>query len=157
MNEQDKAPRGRAVRHDGWTETKRKRFLAALAETGNVAEAARVAGKGKSTAYVLRRSDPAFAEAWDIALEALADQLEAQLRDRVLNGVETVLHYQGKVFGTQRIFSDRLAVYLLSRLRPVRNNPLTAIREQQRPAAAICDKLAAAALRTLKARLGAGE
>lgn len=44
------------------------RFLAALAETGIVRHAARVAGIGESTPYSARQHDPTFAGAWDAAI-----------------------------------------------------------------------------------------
>jgi hypothetical protein len=43
-------------------------FLAALAETGIVRHAARVAGIGESTPYSARPRDPDFAGAWDAAI-----------------------------------------------------------------------------------------
>ena len=44
------------------------RFLRVLGETGNVTEAARVAGVGRMIPYNLRRADQWFARAWDAAL-----------------------------------------------------------------------------------------
>jgi hypothetical protein len=45
------------------------KFLAALAETGIICHAARTAGIGESTPYSARENDPAFARAWDAAIE----------------------------------------------------------------------------------------
>ncbi len=58
--------RGRA---DGWTPDRQARFLAALALTGSVREAARRVGMARETAYRLRRRAGAesFAAAWDKA------------------------------------------------------------------------------------------
>jgi len=57
-------------RHDGWTPLRQARFIAALAETGSVARAARRAGMARETAYRLRRKQGAesFAHAWDAVL-----------------------------------------------------------------------------------------
>ena len=144
--------RSSAVRHDGWTSVRRAKFIETLAETGCVAEGARVAGKGKSTAYTLRRRDPEFAEAWDIALECARDDFVSTLRDRALNGVDEPLVYKDKVFGMKRVYSDRLAIYLLALMSKPGASPLIAEREAQRPADDICEKLKEGALRILAAR-----
>ena len=57
-------------RRDGWTPERQAWFIAALAETGCVATAARRAGMARETAYRLRRKMGAesFAHAWDAVL-----------------------------------------------------------------------------------------
>lgn len=55
-----------------------KRFLEALAETGNVAIACDTAGIGKDRLYRLRREDAAFAAGWEAALEAFRARAEAE-------------------------------------------------------------------------------
>lgn len=45
----------------GWTEQQRAAFLACLAETGNVSDAARWAAVSRSGAYALRLADENFA------------------------------------------------------------------------------------------------
>lgn len=64
----DPAP-GRA-RKDGWTADRQRAFIAALAETGSINEAARAAGMSREGAYRLRRRRGAesFAAAWDSIL-----------------------------------------------------------------------------------------
>ncbi len=54
-------------------------FLAALAETSNVSEAARIAGVSLARAYKTRRERPDFAAAWRDALAEGYDQLEQEL------------------------------------------------------------------------------
>ena len=142
----------RRERRDGWTPDRRKLFIEELAASGSVASAARAAAKARSTAYELRQRDVRFAEAWDLALDIAADEFESQLRQRVLTGVEKTLHYRGEVFGTERVFSDHLAIQMLGRLRPMAINPTAARREKQRPARDICDKLTERAVSALKAR-----
>lgn len=81
-------PQLRAVRKDGWTPARRKKFLEALAATCNVSEAARVAGKNLSSAYYQRRRDPGFAREWNQALSVGYAELEALLLRQSLFGVE---------------------------------------------------------------------
>ncbi|MGJ8477678.1 hypothetical protein [Sphingobium yanoikuyae] len=56
----------RQVRRDGWAQKDRARFLAELAETCNVSEAARTVGKSRQAAYGLKQRDAEFARDWAI-------------------------------------------------------------------------------------------
>ncbi len=58
-----------------WTDGVRHRFLAALAATGSVNAALRAVDRSKTHAYRLRGRDPAFAAAWDAAVDHAADAL----------------------------------------------------------------------------------
>ena len=106
---------------------RRARFIAALGETGNVAEAARRVGIGRTCAYAARQADPAFADAWDAAIDDATDRLEAEARRRALDGVEEPVFYQGKPVGTIRRYSDRLLVVLLRAYRPERYREKTEV------------------------------
>ncbi len=64
----------------------RQVFLDHLAACCNVTRAAAAAGVGVSTVYDARRRDPAFAEAWDQAIEAGYATLEALLIERAALG-----------------------------------------------------------------------
>jgi hypothetical protein len=63
-----------------------KPFLAALADTSNVAAAARKADIDPSTAYHRRRTNPAFNREWQIALCEGYDNLEMELLHRLRTG-----------------------------------------------------------------------
>lgn len=65
-----------------WT----KDFLAALADTSNVAAAARKAGIDTSTAYQRRRHDQDFNRRWQVALCEGYDNLELELLYRLRTG-----------------------------------------------------------------------
>ena len=78
----------RAVRKDGWTVQRRKIFIETLAATCNVTEAARVAERTLSSAYNLKRRDPAFAREWSQALSVGYAELEALLLRQSLFGSE---------------------------------------------------------------------
>ncbi|WP_336979434.1 hypothetical protein [Altererythrobacter fulvus] len=66
----------------GW----RRAFLAALAETSNVARAARIAGVAVSTVYETRRRNRDFAAQWRDALCEGYDNLEMELLGRLREG-----------------------------------------------------------------------
>jgi hypothetical protein len=61
-------------------------FLAALAETSNVAAAARKAKISASAAYDARRKNRAFADKWQAALAEGYDNLEIELLRRLREG-----------------------------------------------------------------------
>jgi hypothetical protein len=61
-------------------------FLAALADSSNVAAAARAAGIDASTAYLRRRNDHDFNRQWQVALCEGYDNLEMELLHRLRIG-----------------------------------------------------------------------
>jgi len=60
------------ARRDGWTAERQLTFIAALAQTGSIGQAALAAGMSRESAYRLRRRKGAesFAAAWDSILAA---------------------------------------------------------------------------------------
>lgn len=110
-----KAPRrGSAARPDTW----RPKFLALLAESCNVSHSARGAGIDPSTAHKARKTDDAFAEAWDSAIEQGVEALEFEARRRALHGTEEPVFHRGLEVGTVRKYSDTLTIFLLKAHRP---------------------------------------
>lgn len=101
-----------------WTAAKRQKFLTRLAETANVAEACRVAKVSRTSAYAYRKRAPTFAAAWDDAMSAALDDLEAALVERARDGVERPHFYGGSQVGTVRHYSDALAMFILRARRP---------------------------------------
>jgi hypothetical protein len=76
-----------AMRKARFTDGRRKRFIDALAESGNVTLAARAAVVSRQHAYELRGLDDAFAKAWEEAEQVAADRLEAEAWRRGVDGV----------------------------------------------------------------------
>ncbi|MHA6722896.1 hypothetical protein [Sphingomonas sp. RS2018] len=96
------------VRHDGWSPDRQCRFIAALAETGSVAAAARAVGSTRNGAYRLRKRDGAesFAAAWDAALsDARARQFDI-LFGRATAGVIVPRKYRGGFVGTRHFYDN---------------------------------------------------
>jgi hypothetical protein len=104
----------RRQRVDGWTTTKRTRFLAMLAETCNVSRALKAVKMTASCLYRLRKRDPDFAAEWDAALEHGYALLEAELLDRAMHGrVRDVAKPGGTVIKVREV-SDSLGLRLLA-------------------------------------------
>ena len=98
---------------------KKKAFLAAFRETGNVRLACEAAQVGRSTHYRYLEADPAYEEAFELAKEDAADILEAEAKRRAIEGVEEATGwYKGKPGGYIRRYSDTLLIFLLKGLRP---------------------------------------
>jgi len=116
-------PVRRRARLDGWTEEKQRRFIEALADTGQVGLAAKAVGMSREAAYKLRRAPhaAAFARAWDAARHHAGSFLEDVAFERALEGVEhNVYDENGEVICTKRVVSDRLLMFLLRHLKPER-------------------------------------
>jgi hypothetical protein len=107
------------------TARRQQRFLAALAETGNITLAARAAAVPRSSIYEHRAADAAFAKAWEEAEQIAADRLEAEAWRRGVDGVPEPLVSAGRLVGdadgkpifVQR-YSDTLLLALLRAHKP---------------------------------------
>ncbi len=100
---------------------KRRGFLAALRESGNVVKAAREAGVSTSAAYRLSKH-PDYSEAFEAAKaegeQALAYRLLEEARRRGEEGVLEPVFYQGQEVGRIRKFSDNLLMFQIKGLMP---------------------------------------
>lgn len=106
-------PRRREASAEASRARTRETFLAALARTGNVSEAARKVGVHPTLPYAWRKEDPDFAVAWNAAVEIATDALEAEARRRGVEGwLEPVFREKGQI-GTIRRYSDRMLEILL--------------------------------------------
>lgn len=108
---------------------KKRSFLAAYAENGNISQSAAIAGIPRRTHYDWLAADPSYAAAFEQAGEQAADALEREARRRATEGVrkERLFFYKGAVI-TDRDgepirevtteFSDTLLIFLLKGVRP---------------------------------------
>jgi AcrR family transcriptional regulator len=103
-----------------WTPEKRAKILAALTAGASIAAAARSAGVPRSTLYLWRRSDEAFAAAMADAIEEGADLLEDECLRRARDGVDEPRFHEGEICGYVRKYSDALLIFLLKARRPAK-------------------------------------
>ena len=61
-------------RRDGWTPERRATFLECQCDKADVRGACARVGLSRQAAYKLRRRDPVFALAWDVALQVAHDE-----------------------------------------------------------------------------------
>lgn len=97
---------------------KKRAFLVAYSECGNITQAAEAADISRQAHYNWLKEDPDYAVAFVYADEAAGDNLEAEARRRAVEGVEEPVFYQGEVVGTIRKYSDPLLIFLLKGAKP---------------------------------------
>ena len=95
-------------------------FLATLRTSANVRRSADAAKINRTTAYNWRDADPAFAAAWDGAIEDAVDTLEQEAWRRAHDGVEKPIYQQKELVGHVQEYSDALMMFLLKAHRPVK-------------------------------------
>lgn len=98
----------------------RRRFLDALADTGSVRAASAASGRSRAAWLALRGRDPGFARAWDDALDAYVELLEAEADRRAVGGETEPVFYGGKQVGVRSRASDSLLMFRLKALKPQR-------------------------------------
>lgn len=100
-------------------ENRRERFLQVLAETGNVTNAAKIAGyAGTSALRRARKNSKEFDEQWKLALEAAGDILKDEAWRRAHDGVQEPNYYKGQVVGHTTKYSDSLLMFLIKAIDP---------------------------------------
>lgn len=100
-------------RWDGWSDVRRRAFLRALSETGDIRAACDRVGMAHSSVYRLKARSPEFAQACEKALARSMPNLEQIAYERAVEGWEEPIIVAGKVVGTRRRFSERLLSDLL--------------------------------------------
>jgi hypothetical protein len=111
----------RKPRKGGWTPQRQRDFIAALADSGCVAQAARDAGMAERSCYRLRRESPQFAAAWEAAIAHAARRLVDLAFDRAIHGSdEPVFDKEGNRVGRRMRQNDRLLMFLLRAYMPER-------------------------------------
>ena len=117
------------TRHDGWTAERQREFIIALSEMGCVSDACAAVGISPRSAYRLRRRPgaEAFDRAWDNALRVAARRLVTLAFERAVHGTVREVRWKGEVVGEERVPSDRLLMFLLRHLDPMRFGNLTGV------------------------------
>ena len=95
------------------TTQNRKRFLAAIADSGNITAACEAARLSRAAMYAWRADDPSFAAEWDAALELGLDSLEDELMRRAKDGTLRPVFQGGELVGHIREYSDTLGIFML--------------------------------------------
>jgi hypothetical protein len=108
-----------AIRHDGWTYDRQRKFLETLAETGSAVIAAEECKISPRSAYNLRnrRDGAAFQLGWDAAILVARGRLVDDLMHRALEGQTDILTRDRDADEVSRFRKDnRLGMSMLARL-----------------------------------------
>ena len=92
------------------------KFLETLAESGIVIDACDAAGKSSPAAYALRRREPLFAQAWELALGNARDRLADTLLARSIEGNVEQIIKDGEIVAEKHYLDNRLGLAILKRL-----------------------------------------
>lgn len=97
-------------------------FIAQLAATGIVTQAARHIGKSLEALYKLRHRPGAeeFSAAWEAAVDLGVARLEDCALARAIEGEERPVIARGEIIGTWRRHNEALVMFLLRQRRPER-------------------------------------
>lgn len=109
-----RAPRGNSI-----TPERQRAFIAALAASGIVTQAAREIGASLEALYRLRNMPGAegFAAAWEAAIDRGMQRLEDCALERALAGEERPVVRGGEVVTTWRRYDTQLLLFLLRQRR----------------------------------------
>lgn len=100
-------------RLDGWTRLRRRAFLRALSETGEVKAACERVGISDTSVYRLRQRSAVFARDFAAALERSLPMIEQVAWERAVEGWEEPVVVRGEMIGTRRRYSESLLRMLL--------------------------------------------
>ena len=117
-------------RHDGFTATKRRKFLKALGKMGCIRDAAKVAAISTTSVDRWRAKDKSFDRQCIAALDMAASRIEPLAWERAVTGIEEpVIHY-GKVVGTRIKRSDAIFRMLLMASNPKKYGRMGAVKQK---------------------------
>ena len=108
-----KKPQMREASKSSWTNAKEAEFLAVLAETCNVTQAAAEAGVSSSAAYKRRKENAAFRAAWLEAISVAYQRLELVPLERAFNGTEKLVKRRDGSEERMLEYSNQLGLTLL--------------------------------------------
>lgn len=127
-----RSTRTRRVRHDGWTIERQKDFIARLAATASVTDAARYVGLSRQSARDLYNRSAPFRAAWEEAVRASVSVLAETAFDRAVNGVQEQVWHEGRMVGFREKYDNRLLMFLLRVRDPMNFAPLDDLHGWQR-------------------------
>ena len=95
-----------------------EKIFESLTTTGSMVKAAQAAGVSISGIYFKRSHDPQFEELCEQAKEIYVTRLEEEIDRRAYEGFERGIWHNGKKVGTEKQYSDLLAMFRLKKLDP---------------------------------------
>jgi hypothetical protein len=97
---------------------KKRAFLEAYSQTGNITRAAEISEVSRQSHYEWLKDDSDYPAAFKEADEKASERLEAEARRRAVEGTSKPVFYQGMVCGAIQEYSDTLLMFLLKGAKP---------------------------------------
>lgn len=97
---------------------KKRAFLAAFAEVGNITRAAEISKCSRDMHYSWLKNDPDYPALFRQADQQACDRLEQEARRRAIEGTEKPVFHKGEQCGVVREYSDTLLIFLMKGAMP---------------------------------------
>jgi len=110
-----------------FTDDRKEEFLNFLRKNGNITISAHNVGVCYGTIKLHQRNSPEFDEAVEQAILESVGYAESEIQRRAFEGVEKGVYYQGKKVGTEKQYSDTLALRWLEAYNPSRWSPRSSV------------------------------
>ncbi len=132
-----------APRSNSITADLQREFIAHLAATGIVQQAARHIGKSLEALYKLRQRPGAesFRSAWEAAVDRGVARIEDAALARAINGEERAIVSSGKLVGTEIRHNEALVMFFLRNRRPQRYDPARGMTDDIGPGHPLYDRV----------------
>ena len=102
------------------TKHRKKAFLDAYSNLGNITAAAEVANVARADHYLWVKDDPQYLADFAAAEETAIQVMEREAHRRAVLGVEKPVYQGGHLVGSVQEYSDTLLIFLLKGKRPER-------------------------------------
>jgi hypothetical protein len=97
---------------------KQLELLVAYVETKSLLKAQELSGVHRQSHYWWMENDPKYAKYFRRAKTIIADDIEGEAYRRAFVGIEVPIYYYGRLVGTYKEYDDKLAMFMLKRMRP---------------------------------------
>ncbi len=97
---------------------KKKAFLTAFSECGNISQAAELAGIDRKNHYNWLKDDPDYPDQFYDADQKACDKLEQEARRRAIYGTSEPVFHKGEQCGVVQKYSDTLLIFLMKGANP---------------------------------------
>jgi hypothetical protein len=97
---------------------KQASFLAAYLQTKRLIDAQRLSRVHRHSHYLWLESDPDYPAYFRRAKAIIADEVEEDAYRRAFVGVEHPIYYHGRVIDYYKVYSEKLAIFMLKALKP---------------------------------------
>lgn len=110
-----------------FTPEKKEKFLEFLRKNGNISVSAKNIGVTYCTVKRHQQDYPEFNAAVEEAILESVGYAESEIQRRAFEGVEKGIYYQGKKVGTEKVYSDTLALRWVEAYNPSRWSPKSSV------------------------------